>query len=360
MATGVLARSVPATNRLSSRFQPRNNNFDPLRLLLASLVLVDHGVVMRTGGHHLWGRSALGDFAVDGFFILSGLLITRSYLSLKSFPRFTWHRVLRIMPGFFVCLVVTAVVIAPLAALLTGRSPWSVFTGSPTAIRYVWVNAGLVINQFDIAGLLPNNPTPSIINGSLWTLSLEALCYAIVGVLGVLGVLQKARWAVPALALVVWGLTLLQESGADVVIGDLTLRLVLAFLVGASLWLYADRLPMKLSLLAVAMVVFVASVLLLENYRLVGIVPAAYILIWVGTCLPRSLSLRQDLSYGVYIYHWPILQLLAATGLVLAPVPVFIIIGAVLTAAVAFGSWHLVEHPALRQKNRFRKVRSQR
>lgn len=353
MATVLRAPPSPSTDRLLSRFNPRRNNFDPMRLTLALLVVIDHAIVMRTGDHHTWGRSALGDFAVDGFFILSGLLITRSYLSLKSFPRFTWHRVLRIMPGFLVCLIVTAAVIAPLAALLTGRSPWSVFTESPTALRYVWGNAGLLITQFDIAGLLPNNPTPFIINGALWTLSLEALCYAIIGVLGFLTVLRRARWAVAALAVVVWVLTLLQEAGLEVLVGDLTLRLVLAFLVGSIAWLYADRLPMKSYLLVGAVLVFVASVLMLDNYRLVGIVPAAYILVWLGTCLPRSLSLRRDLSYGVYIYHWPVLQLLAATGLVTLPVPVFILVGAAVTAPVAFASWHLIEHPALRQKNRF-------
>lgn len=357
MAVGLLARSANPTGRLSERFMPRRNNFDPLRLVLAVLVLIDHGIVMSTGTHHTWGRSAIGDFAVDGFFVLSGFLITRSYLSLNSFPRFTWHRLLRIMPGFLVCLLVTALVVAPLAAVLIGRSPWSVFTEPPTALRYVWGNAGLIITQYDIAGLFPNNPTPAIINGSLWTLSLEALSYAIIGVLGVLTILRRARWTVPALAVVVLVLTLLQEAGAEVLVGDLTLRLVLAFLVGSAAWLYADRLPMNSVLAAAAAAVFGVSVLTLDNYRLIGIVPLAYVLVWLGTCLPRSVSLRQDLSYGIYIYHWPVLQLLAATSLVSAPVPVFIVVGATTTAAAAFVSWHLVEHPALRQKNRFRSVK---
>src|SRR5688572_4777865 len=175
-----------AENLLIDRFNQRRNNFDVLRLVLALLVVIDHGTVTRTGDHYTWGRSALGDFAVDGFFILSGLLIIRSYLKLNSLPRFTWHRALRIMPGFLVCLVVTALVFAPVAALLTGRPVSSVFTEPPTAWRYIWGNAGLFITQYDIAGLLPDNPSPLIFNGSLWTLSLEALCYALVGVLGVL------------------------------------------------------------------------------------------------------------------------------------------------------------------------------
>ena len=345
-------RPAKQGDRLSSRFNPRRNNFDGLRLVLALLVVVDHGTVMRTGDHHTWGRSAIGDFAVDGFFVLSGLLIARSYLKLDSFPRFTWHRMLRILPGFWVCLVLTALVVAPLAALLTGRPVASAFTEEPTAWRYVLGNAGLLITQYDIAGLLPDNPTPLVFNGSLWTLSLEALCYALVGLLGVLAVLRRARWAVPALAAVLWSLTVLQEAGVEVLVGDQTLRLVVAFLVGATAWLYADRLRMRGSLVLVAVVVLLGSIATLDNYRLVGIVPLAYLLIWLGACLPWTRSLRRDLSYGVYIYHWPVFQILAATGLVVVSVPLFILVGAAITSLLALASWHAVEQPALRQKNR--------
>lgn len=352
VSTASEGRQPVQGERLTDRFNPRRNNFDGLRLALALMVVIDHGTVMRTGTHHLWGRSALGDFAVDGFFILSGLLITRSYLKLSSFPRFTWHRALRIMPGFLVCLVVTALVVAPLAAVLSGRTVSSAFTESPTAWRYVLVNAGLLINQYDIAGLLPNNPTPLIFNGSLWTLSLEALCYGLVGLLGVLAILRRARWAVPALAAILWVLTLLQEAGIPVLLGDNTLRLVVAFLVGASAWLYADKIPMKGWLAVLAAAVLLVSILTLDNYRLVGIVPAAYVLIWLGTCLSWTRSLSRDLSYGVYIYHWPVFQLLAATSLVTVGVPVFVLVGVGATSIIALASWHFVEHPALRQKNR--------
>ena len=351
MATSTPGRPGQQQGSLISRFNPRRNNFDLLRLVLALLVLVDHGIVMRTGDHHTWGRSAIGDFAVDAFFILSGLLITRSYLQLNSFPRFTWHRVLRIMPGFLVCLLVTALVVAPLAAVFTGRPVLSVFTEEPSAIRYVWANAGLLITQYDIAGLLPDNPTPLVFNGALWTLAAEAVCYALIGVLGALTLLRRAPWTVPALALTLWVLTLLQEAGVDVLIGDLTLRLVLAFLVGATAWLYADRIPMHPALALLAAAVLLGSIATLDNYRLVGIVPAGYLLVWIGTCLPWTRSLRQDLSYGIYIYHWPTLQLMAATSLVALPVPVFVLLGAAITSTIALASWHAVEHPALRQKN---------
>ncbi|SFO64126.1 Acyltransferase family protein [Pseudonocardia ammonioxydans] len=99
---------------LGDRFDPRRNSFDVLRLSFALLVAIDHGIGIRTGEQWRWGLSTLGDFGLDGFFILSGFLITRSFLTLESFPRFVWHRFLRIAPGFWVCLLVTTFVVAPL------------------------------------------------------------------------------------------------------------------------------------------------------------------------------------------------------------------------------------------------------
>jgi peptidoglycan/LPS O-acetylase OafA/YrhL len=99
---------------LQDRFDARRNGFDVLRLLFALLVATAHGISAHTGGQPRIGLSGIGDFALDGFFVLSGFLVTRSWFRLESFPRFAWHRFLRIMPGFWVCLVVVAFVAAEL------------------------------------------------------------------------------------------------------------------------------------------------------------------------------------------------------------------------------------------------------
>lgn len=78
------------------------------------------------------GAVHAGRFGLDGFFILSGFLVTRSFLALDPLPRFIWHRFLRIMPGFWVCLLVTTFVVAPAAALLHGLPALTPFTGEPS------------------------------------------------------------------------------------------------------------------------------------------------------------------------------------------------------------------------------------
>jgi peptidoglycan/LPS O-acetylase OafA/YrhL len=329
---------------LQDRFDPQRNGFDLLRLLFAALVAVDHGI-----SAHSAGQARIGDFALDGFFILSGFLVTRSWFQLESFPRFAWHRFLRIMPGFWVCLVVVAFVAAPVAALLQGMSPAQAFTGTPSAWDYVFQNAGLLIVHFDIAGILADLPKEDSFNGALWTLAFEAFCYAIVGVLGALGLLRRRPALVPASAGVLLALTAMQEAGLPVLLNDRVIRLVLMFLLGATAYLYADRIRMRGDVAAAAAALFLVSPALFDDYRVLGAVPLTYLCLWVGTRFVWRM--RADLSYGVYIYHWPLQQILVLTALGTAPVAVFVPVSIALALLPAAASWYLIERPALRHKD---------
>jgi peptidoglycan/LPS O-acetylase OafA/YrhL len=335
---------------LQDRFDPRRNGFDVLRLLFALLVAIAHGISAHTGEQPRIGLSGFGDFGLDGFFVLSGFLVTRSWFRLESFPRFAWHRFLRIMPGFWVCLVVVAFVVAPVAAAMQGMSPLRAFTGTPSAWTYVLENSGLLIVHYDIAGILADLPKESSFNGSLWTLVLEAFCYAIVGVLGALGLLRRRPVLVPAAAAVLLALTALQEAGLPVLLNDRVIRLVLMFLLGAAAYLYADRIPLRGDLAAGAAGLFLVSLALFDDYRVLGAVPLAYLYLWAGTSLP-AIRMRADLSYGFYIYHWPLQQILMLTALSAAPTAVFVPVSIALAVLPAAASWYLVEQPALRHKD---------
>ena len=329
---------------LQARFDPRRNGFDLLRLLFAALVAVDHGI-----SAHSAGQARLGDYALDGFFLLSGFLVTRSWFRLESFPRFAWHRFLRIMPGFWVCLVVVAFVAAPVAALLQGMSPLVPFTGTPSAWDYVFQNAGLLIVHFDIAGILADLPKEDSFNGALWTLAFEAFCYAVVGVLGALGLLRRRPVLVPAAAGVLLVLTAMQEAGLPVLLDGRVIRLALMFLLGATAYLYADRVPMRGDLAAAAAGLFLVSLALFDDYRVLGAVPFTYLCLWAGTGF--AWRMRADLSYGIYIYHWPLQQILVLTALGSAPAAVFVPVSIALALLPAAASWYLVERPALRHKD---------
>jgi peptidoglycan/LPS O-acetylase OafA/YrhL len=336
---------------LAQTFDARSNSFDAIRLVLAGLVAIDHGVILHTGVVHRVNGTALGDFAVDGFFVLSGFLVCRSYLRLDSLPRFLWHRLVRIMPGFWTCLLVTALMVAPLVAILEGRPFTTAFTGEHSAVRYVILNAALVVNQFDIAGLLGTNPMPLIFDGALWTLAFEAVCYGLLAGLGFLGILRRRRWIVLAAVLGLYSLTILQTLGFDVVIGDLLVRLALMFFLGSAAWLFADRVPMTGRLAGAAAALFIVSILFADPYRLAGAAAFAYLIMWLGTSVPWKVHVRTDLSYGLYIYHYLVLQVLMVTAASRLPTPLFVVLGVLVTLLPATASWFLVEKPALARKN---------
>jgi peptidoglycan/LPS O-acetylase OafA/YrhL len=336
---------------LQDRFDPRRNSFDVLRLAFALLVACAHGLAIHTGSQPRFGISTLGDFGLDGFFILSGFLITRSWFTLASFPRFAWHRFLRIMPGFWGCLLVVGLLAAPLAAALRGMNPVVAFTGEPSALQYVLGNAGLLIVQYDIAGILVGRPRSDSFNGALWTLVFEAFCYALVGALGAAGLLRRRPVLVPAALGVMLVLTTLQEAGLPVFVNDRLLRLVLVFLLGATAYLYAHRIPVHGGLAAGCAALFLVSVALFDDYRVLGALPLAYVFLWFGVAFPWPWSMRADLSYGLYIYHWPTLQVVALTALGDLPTAVFLPAGLAITLLPAALSWYLVEKPALSRKH---------
>lgn len=134
--------AVSATTTLESEFDPRNNALNVMRLVLAALVAVVHASVLGFDFQPQIGSTQIGALAVDAFFVLSGFLVVRSYLRLNSFRRYVWHRALRIMPGFWVCMLATAFVFAPLLAVIMGRSATSVLSGQDSAISYLTANAG--------------------------------------------------------------------------------------------------------------------------------------------------------------------------------------------------------------------------
>ena len=336
---------------LQERFDARRNNFDLIRLMLAAVVAVAHGIIMRTGSQPQFGISTLGDYALDGFFILSGFLVTRSWLTLNNFWRYAWHRALRIMPAFWVCLLVLALVVAPIAMLLEGRPLTELFTAPDSVQRFLLVNAGLMMFQYEIASIFSGNPNPLTVDGSLWTLILEAGCYCVLACIGLLGLLKRHKIVVPLFAVVLWVLATLYDVGIYVGIGDNTLRMLLVFMIGASFYLFAHKIPMNVWLAVGAAVVFVASAALLDNYRMVGAVPLAYLLLWLAAGLPKTVRLKVDVSYGLYIYHWPVQQLMMLTLLAQLPTALFVAASFLLVVPVALASWFGIERRALRRKN---------
>ena len=176
--------------RLEDRLQRRGNNFDVLRLVAASLVLFSHSYAL-TGNAEPFAEVSgwtFGEVGVVMFFAMSGFLIAKSWGDLPQLVPFTVKRALRILPALVVAVSVTVFVIGPLFTTL----PLGSYFSDPVTWLYL-VRASLLITFFGtLPGVFEDNPYPDAVNGSLWTLPVEACCYALAAALGTLGLLRRS------------------------------------------------------------------------------------------------------------------------------------------------------------------------
>jgi peptidoglycan/LPS O-acetylase OafA/YrhL len=338
----------------------RQNNFDALRLIAAASVVFSHSFLIADGTQdHEWliwltgNQSILGLVGVFVFFAISGFLVTQSFEETSDAWRFLAKRALRIFPGLFVATLLSAFVLAPLVTTL-----WpSAFLGRPEPYEYVLGNTLLDLSVHELPGVMfVNNPVGLEINGSLWTLRLEFLMYLMVLALGV----SRALTVRTPLLLLVFGLACLHFemlfplekwgwffqllSGWGWLVGFFAAGMVLYKLRHTRIF------DGRIALLALVGLVLSVP---LRQFILFFPLFGCYLALWLALTprLPVIPAARfGDLSYGIYIYGWPVEQgVVWLLGGRAAWWQVFLL-GLPAAAALAFLSWHLVERPALRLK----------
>ncbi|WP_191089344.1 acyltransferase family protein [Microbacterium radiodurans] len=339
----------------ASRWRPypyRDNSLNLFRLVLAALVLVAHSYYIYGAGEgpHLHGEN-LGGWAVAGFFVLSGFLITRSRIRTEAGP-YLLHRIARIFPAFIVCLLVIAFICGPIAMLLERGSLSGYFSTPTTPFQYVWSNVTLYIDSYTIGSTLDSVPYAGVWNGSLWTLFYEFACYIIVWVLGGLALFRRNAILVGGvfiLSLAAWILLpALERFGLDQSFGLLA-KLAPFFFGGALVYFLIDRQGLNTTL---ALVGLAASTLLIAFVPRWGGQAAApflaYGLLWLSAVVPQPRWIaRNDVSYGFYIYAWPVQQLVILSGGAALGLPLYMIAAGAFTLLLAWASWVAVERPAM-------------
>lgn len=348
------------TMKLGQVFDPRNNALNAFRLALAAEVILWHSFPITGRMPPEPVLQVLFSVGVDGFFAISGFLITRSWLTNPQIRDYLLARALRILPGFYVCLIVTAFVFAPLYLATHGDSVAKVF-GTSAPFEFILKNSGLIYIQRDIAGTPYDIPDHMAgWNASLWSLIWEVMCYIIVAILGLIG-LAKRRWtSVVILCLALVGANLFPPLTFPGVwtIPQLMMRCAIMFAAGAMMYQWRDVIPARWSLVAVCVVIVFAAGLM-PDYRILGGVPLAYAVIVAGSLIKaKRLNLRTDLSYGLYIYAFPIQQLLAGLGLVFLHPVAFFAVSTAATLPFAALSWFIVEKRAMALKHRARMKRA--
>lgn len=335
---------------LGEEFERSPNALNLVRLVLALEVMAWHAYGLP--GRHLPTQVGhfVSDIGVDAFFAISGFLICRSWSRRPHLHSFLMARARRLLPGLWVCLLVTAFVIAPLGCMAAGQQLPSPGDGW----RYVLGNAGVVVREWDIGGS-PEGLTHTAWNGSLWSLSWEVYCYLTIAAFGVARLLSGRL--VLGLVVTAWTFCLMLEvAGVAVYSGAewmwMPQRGGLMFGLGALLWCYRDRVALRNRLALMAVAAIPLSVALFSNYRILGGAAVAYLCLLAALRLGRfpRLRLRNDISYGVYIYSFPVQQTLLLVGVPSMNWFLHFGLACALVMPVAAVSWRWVERPLLRSR----------
>lgn len=346
------------------------NAFNLIRLVCATAVIFSHAhdLTLPTVWQDAtvpWLSVPIATVAVYVFFVLSGFLVTMSYDRRRDPAAFIRARALRILPGLWVMLLVTV----PVLGLLFSPLSFGDFLSAPGTSAYFVTNA-ILSSAFYLpaVGTLPGvfeaNPAPGVVNGSLWTVAIEIQCYAALLVAAMAGfILNRTRFLMLVALFIV--LFLLFPSGIFLLTG-LVRRLALPFLFGAAAYVFRDRLPLSGTLavagLAIAISLptgtitphLVQPALNLAELKTVAVQLAfGYAALVFAFRAPEAVTRFSaglpDLSYGIYIYAFPVQQAIVASGLGTTPMS-NLLLTLVVTVPLAALSWYLVEKPALKLK----------
>lgn len=343
------------------RLEDHSNNFTAIRIGFAFLVLCGHAVMLPMGlpitGY--W-EELLDDtvqFALDGFFILSGYMIAASLMRSTDMTNYVLSRVLRIFPGLIVAALLLWLVVGPVFSNL-GHAGY--FAQTET-----WAFPLIILSQIDpqagLPGVFSDNPMNEM-NGPLWTIRYELLAYIAAGFLAVAGVFRRTWMILLVLVVgVIFSIAQIVQpwEGIGAATVDSSARFGGAFIIGAAFYALRDRIALTpLGCVAVILVAIMFSGT--PAAMITGQLAMAYVTLWAGFLyIPgrAGTAIREveDVSYGVYILHWPIGQMTLA----LIPGAGPLILLAVMAPAALLTGWMMrvwVEKPALALKPRIRSL----
>jgi peptidoglycan/LPS O-acetylase OafA/YrhL len=339
------------------------NNFDFLRLLFATLVIVTHSysllgfeendLFMQISKTHTFSY-----FAVRGFFVISGYLIFQSLIRSNSLVSYFWNRFLRLFPALLVVLLLTVV----FGFFLFNGTLYD-YINTSTVQTYIPKNLSLYFLQYPLKNdIFKDNPLPLVINGSLWTLRFEFSMYLLLSFLFIFrknkNVINISLFSLFFIAVI--GVSFFEKYLINIkfLLNWFQLfELGIYFISGSILAsLNFNKFKYKKQLLLVLLVLFLILMLMNKlNYIIFIILPLLVILF--GLCPLKyinNLTVKiGDLSYGVYIYAFPVQQTLICYFH--PSINELIFYTTFLVYILAYLSWHLIEKNALKYKKIFSK-----
>jgi peptidoglycan/LPS O-acetylase OafA/YrhL len=340
-------------NTLSSYLKDRDNNFNLIRFIAATLVLVSHCYPLFFGNadneplKSLVGIS-FGTVAVDLFFISSGFLIANSLFNRKSLSYFIKARALRIYPGLIVSLMITVFILGLCFTTLTT----SQYLTDLQTYKFLFINMILFFGEeAALPGVFEGLPWAKTVNGSLWTLPFEVRAYVLLVLVGVtLGYCEKKSkifgkkelyLLIPILGMSVFILDYFYTILPISYFGAEYARLLSMFFIGVAFYKYREKIVLSNKLFYILVVLLILSAKYNQLFFLVYNCSLAYLVFYIAYVpkgFIRRFNAHGDYSYGIYIYAFPVQQAILAlnTNITLFT---FFLTSSVLTLFFVYLSW---------------------
>ncbi|GGC82975.1 acyltransferase family protein [Undibacterium terreum] len=350
--------------RLSGFIQEKDNNFNLIRFIAASAVLLGHSFALLNRPEPL-GKTlgiSIGSIAVDLFFITSGFLVAGSLLSKQSAMDYIWARILRIYPALIVmCLLV----VFGLGIFFTSL-PANAYLNRPATYAYLGRCMTLLGGvAYYLPGVFSDNPYKGAVNGSLWSMVYEIKMYILLLLFWLVCSIGHAkngnrvkRTSLLVVANTVFAYILTIARRLYGLEEDLFIHFDFMFFTGATYWVLRERILLSLNIFLAVIGTLLASVLIsTQAFSVVYQLSIAYVLFYlayVPAGFVRKYNALPDNSYGIYIYAFPVQQSLIA---LFPGISVSALTAASfgITLCFAYASCYLIEQPALKLKKIFGK-----
>lgn len=329
------------------------DNIGPLRLMAALMVVLGHSNLGGAGTwpydpvHAVLPQAYVHVVGLMFFFMISGFLITYSYQRQPNLLRFLRARFLRLWPALFICVCAWAFLLGSLLSEVPLRDYFS-FGRSDSPYLYVWRNARLFNLQNVLPGLFRSNPVPIQVNTPMWSIPVEAQMYLWVAAAGVLRLLRLPWSTSIAIALVLgmligWPMLHGAPPTLDWVVRGF-------FGAGAIACLLRERLPVSTGIMVTLVLACLVASRTIHALPFLWIA-VGYFVLWIAyvPTLPK-IPFGLDVSYGVYLWGWPVQQSLVHLTGVDEPLLLFAMT-APIVLALGTASWLCIERPALKLKD---------
>lgn len=321
----------------------KKNNFNIIRFILAYLVFISHFLYLNNVTFYDELFNTLASISVSLFFTISGLLVTKSYFNSESILNFFEKRILRVFPAYYLMLLII---------LIFTLFKIDYLEIKPELYSY------LIFNSLFLNFLNPVNPYlfadnySNICNGSLWTIKIEICLYIFTPI--IINLIRKNKIIKMIILIILSSLWYIILNNID---NDLYKSIayqfpgqIRFFVVGIFLYFYAEKIKINFyKIILMTIILLVAYLKSIILYQLMLPIVLGYYVLYFGLSAKKIQFINSDISYGLYIFHFPVIQAFISINNFNLPTSYIFIITSTTILILSFLSWNFFEKKIMKK-----------